>query len=367
MPTHEPTLPSSVTQRELPKKIFEPGAFQEKSVVHAFDIPGFNRLEVVATLEKRDTRKKDRTQRNQDNILADPETGLLGVFDGLGGREHGDLASMSAERALPDAYRDALEKAKKISVLDLAQEIADHQSNRLIIRDRLHQQVVRARIMNAAEDLVARDPEIARKSIALILALKAVGKNVRETMGDTTACVGVVHASPDGSRYAVVANAGDSGAFIRRADGSVKRLTEEGSYLNKLRALGYLSDELLQKMKDHPAKEFDVQTPDGKREYTYPDLQAIVIGTLWNKNIQPSLAIEKLQPGDELLFVTDGVIDKYDDPTTDDVDTAKMAEALRNGETLRERMNAFRRYTKILTTYKSDDDIAILVANVMEK
>ncbi|MCR4311402.1 MAG: hypothetical protein NUV54_02445, partial [Candidatus Taylorbacteria bacterium] len=64
----------------------EPGELQEPDVVEAFEIKGFPGLEVVATLEAKNARKKDKEMgkqnRNQDNIIADPETGLLGVLDG---------------------------------------------------------------------------------------------------------------------------------------------------------------------------------------------------------------------------------------------------------------------------------------------
>jgi serine/threonine protein phosphatase PrpC len=64
------------------------------------------------------------------------------------------------------------------------------------------------------------------------------------------------------------------------------------------------------------------------------------------------------------MFCTDGVVDKYEDPQTGETDLAELRLDLENGNTPEERLNNLRTLAKFRTTYKHDDDIAIVMARI---
>ena len=45
--------------------------------------------------------KQEHRSQSEDYVLVDPNTGLLGVFDSVGGRDKGRLVSIWQERPLP--------------------------------------------------------------------------------------------------------------------------------------------------------------------------------------------------------------------------------------------------------------------------
>jgi serine/threonine protein phosphatase PrpC len=75
---------------------------------------------------------------------------------------------------------------------------------------------------------------------------------------------------------------------------------------------------------------------------------------------EPSLSVRKLDPGDELILMTDGGIDNMEDPETGETDLKKMEDSTQ-GATSKERLNRFR---KIAKQGRKDDDIAIVAAQV---
>ncbi|MGZ3645335.1 MAG: hypothetical protein ACXVCM_15945, partial [Ktedonobacteraceae bacterium] len=47
-------------------------------------------------------------QRNEDSLLIDEHTGLIAVYDGVGGSAAGDIASLAARRATLSGWKSAL-------------------------------------------------------------------------------------------------------------------------------------------------------------------------------------------------------------------------------------------------------------------
>ncbi|HWQ99569.1 MAG TPA: protein phosphatase 2C domain-containing protein [Candidatus Methylomirabilis sp.] len=362
-------------------EVREPGELQEKDVEEAFVIRGFKGLEVAATLEKKDERKNKPENRNQDNVILDPETGLIGVLDGLGGEGAGDLASKGAEQVIPERFAQALKDAPK-SQAEVQRALVDQQLRKLGASSPELAAQQRVQVTKMIEGMQMKDPAMARKALALMEAISASNEAVKETGGKTTACVGFIHEAPDGSRWAVVANVGDSAAYKRRANGEMVPLTKEDSLLNRMTDTGEMSPELLAQLKKEPDKKFPIPVTldliraagGTEKDYekakgntipmSYKKLKVTMVGALGSSNPEPSLAIRRLDKGDELIMGTDGLVDKFEDPATEDTNLAELSRASSAGTTQTERMNALRREAKTRKTYKEDDDVAIVSARV---
>lgn len=365
--------------------IREPGELQEHDVETAFEIQGFEGLDVAATLEKKDERKGKEKDRNQDNVIVDPETGLLGVLDGLGGEGHGDLASRSAERAIPEAYKTALAETSKRKTNDVVGDIVKHQLARIGEADPMTTLKRKKELTDMVEAVAEKDPAMAKRALALLESFRIANSAVQETGGKTTACVGFIHKTPNGERWAVVANVGDSAAYKRRKNGEMVPLTQEDSLLNTMIASGQISPETLARMKTDPnAKENFPITLElvqaagaGQKEYdqliangtthlplSYKKIKAAMVASLGTERSEPSLSIRRLDVGDELLIGTDGLVDKFEDPATEETNLQELSRSTLRGKTQTERLNNLRADAKKRTTYKKDDDIAIVAATV---
>ncbi|MFZ2804522.1 MAG: hypothetical protein WA001_04825 [Patescibacteria group bacterium] len=386
-PGSGPTSERKPTSRHKPETAAferrEAGMFQRQDLVAAREIPGFKGFEVALTLQK----KHDGHHLNEDNILADPRTGLLGVFDGVGGSAKPALASRTAEQAVIANYERLDHEANAMGDLQLLallrsemeQRARDRSYRRNEPRENLEQ---RLRQTEALVGKISADPNLVKTAWTLIEALRRSHATVQKTNGSTTACIGKLHASPDGRRWAIVTNVGDSGAFIRHADGRMEQITEEDSMVKRLIESGALSLESLFKMKQQPDKRFPIPFSDdgihtSMHAMSYYELSPHMTASIGGIQPLPSLAVREVLPGEELLFCTDGVIDKFEkmvDATTDrktftdeQTDFAELSFALDDGSTLAERLDNLRVAATFRAAYKITDDIAIVAARVEEK
>ncbi|MFH2232627.1 MAG: protein phosphatase 2C domain-containing protein, partial [Patescibacteria group bacterium] len=234
--------------------------------------------------------------------------------------------------------------------------------------------VVEKETKQMVEEAIECDPEIAQKALALLKAMRDTNEYVQETNGMTTACIGLVHEAKDGSRWAIIANVGDSAALKRNKDGDMIQLTQEDSFIEYVKTVSkkkVMNNKgevvpLLEAMKKTPRKKFDVFPTFGKINYL--QLKATVKICLGSREFEPSITIQRVNPGDEIIFATDGVIDKYDDIKTDETDLAALGKDTAPGATLVERINNLRRAAKKRSViYKNDDDVAIVAARILER
>lgn len=384
-PFLEEPLPPTVRMPPMdrPEKKSRPrrrpeGIYQKDDISDAREVFGFAGLEVALTLEKK-TRNDPVSPLNQDNILADPPTGLLGVFDGVGGSSNGAGASRTAERSVIQHYETGLRKAddletrvlKLLLLAELNQRARDQSFRADEPREHVRERMTAAQEL--ADTIFAIDPAMGRKAWALVDSFRMSSADVRTTKGETTACAGFIHTTSDGGRWAVVANLGDSGAIIRHADGSMEQMTEEDSIINRFLDSGSLTLEDLYAMKREPDKKFP--TEFGPKSYFQLSV-AIATALGAGSYVPPSLSIRKLESGEELLFCTDGVIDKFEkmvDASTDQNDFQKeqtdfeaFSRAASKGEDLAGRLDRLRATASALRAYKLVDDIAIVAARVPE-
>lgn len=354
-----PPIPTNIREASIKqfKQRIEGMEIQKQDVVEAFEAQGFDGLTVVATLEKKNERKGIPDDFNQDNILLDPKNGLFGVLDGLGGEGSGDKASKAASEMIPKNYEEA---TKLLTGLD-SKDIQDRLIAQMVKKIGVDTPGVSIEVTKQVEAILTEvnDPRFGKKALALIESIRQSNGAVRESKGKTTATIGMVHHTPDGRRFAVIANIGDGAAFKRRANGEIIQLTEEDSALNALKNAGILKEDTLQEMKQNPDKPFP---PTNK---SYKQLKLAMASALGSSSsFEPSLVVRTLRPGEELILGTDGLVDKLEDPDTEELDTGLMNKGLQ-GATATERMNNLRKTAKDnKRSLKQDDDIAVISVGI---
>ena len=323
--------------------------------------------------------------RNDDAAMADPETGLFGVFDGLGGVPNSHLASAMSAHELPNLFNLELRE----QALEKDEDIIQGLTTRLRIRTDedvaqipLEAEEKIQEVESASEAVIQRvsgDIALARKACALLASIDQLGENAEALSVQTTACTGFIHKTAEGKHLAVIANVGDSVALGVRPDGRVRVLTNEDSYLNSLLRSGALTRELLLQMKRQPDKFFQIQLPGFPTlmPMKYYDIMVTLTHSIGNGAPNPSLTIEELEPGEELVLCTDGVVDKFetkpDAATTPEniletsLDTGELASSYLFEDTLTGRIDSLRFQAGTNKSYKIDDDIAIVAVKVKEE
>ncbi len=329
--------------------------YQTPDIVTAKEIKGFKDIRVAVTLEKKQA-NQNTSNKNQDNVLADPFSGLCGVFDGLGDGNNPDGASRIAALVLSANWELAC--ASKKDALNNVKKYLDKTCSE-----------------SETEKILTADLELVKKANALLILFHLADQAVSDVGGMTTACVGFIHISPDGNRYLVTANVGDSGAFILRDGEQLKQATSDDSCLSWALREKIIDLPLLHRMKFDPTKEFNLPSIDEKSNYlklSSTILRPLGIGiTAWAPKLDPRLSLHKLKPKDSMIFCTDGIIDKYEkevksllppeEMTAEQLDLKTFTVDATDGATFIERANNLRQHAGFrMTRYKRTDDSAIV-------
>lgn len=376
-----PPIPAGIREASIRKsrELIASKDVQKHDVVEAFDVQGFEGLSISATLEKKDERKGDTENNNEDNVLLDAETGLFGVLDGLGGEGSGDKASKAAEANIPNHYKAAMAEITKMDGKTLQDALVNQQLAKL------NNSAARASVTEMTEGILLQDMAMGKKALALLESIRRTNDNVKESGGKTTATIGLVHKTPDGKRYAVIGNIGDGAAFKRRENGEIVQLTEEDSALNTLKRAGIVDEAMFEQMKAKPSENFPVpltlesiQALGGGEEQlkqfqakgvkslpmSYKKLKLAMTAALGSESFEPSLIIRELRQGEELILGTDGLVDKLEDPVTEEIDYNLMKSGAA-GSTMSERISNLRKTAKDNTkSLKKDDDIGIIAVAI---
>jgi|GEM_PF-1147139 len=337
-----PPIPKAVREASIEAARKQMENIQEQDVVSAFEVRGFQGLEVAATLEKKKERLGSPENHNEDNILIDPETGLVGVLDGLGGEGEagaGARASKAAELVIPEAYKQAKEEISKIDATEVQKRLVEQQLTKSGNPES------RKEITILTEQLIELDPRMAKEALALIESIRGANDAVKDSGGKTTALISKMHETPDGRRFALIANVGDCVAYKQRASGEILQITEEDSALNSLKRAGVLDEDLLGRMKQDKTKNFPIpltlkviRMMGGDEQQlkqfeskgvkslplSFKTLKRAMVAGLGGEVFEPSLTVRELRKGESLFFVTDGESDVVEDPITGEVDTEQV-------------------------------------------
>ncbi len=301
-----------------PEEVFDLEA--SKTEIEATEIEGFEGARVFVGM-----RNKYEAKVSEDYLVAVPEHGIVGVADGIGSSRDlgGDVKGLNpAARAsrvlsatITDQFGPILDGMTKTAaegilngtkILDIDPNVSSQQDVFLTKNP--------AGAAKAVKGLLASDPEAARKAAALVETLREAQGNVKKTNGQTTACVAVRHGN-----HLIIANVGDSMAFIQRPNGEVVQVTREDSLLNDLLDDGRLTPERATYLAHHPEEKesFDMKKygMEGKIPFDYRYISAAILsgigGDLAKANA--TLTILDIEPGSRLIMATDGITDKIRD------------------------------------------------------
>ncbi len=222
--------------------------------------------------------------RNEDSILVDERTGLVAVFDGVGGSAAGEIASQTAARAALQVWRDILSK---------------HQEGRK--RYGILEQCDLPELCNILEQLIRDADERVRTDGA-----RRAGT---DDLATTVAMAAFCRQSDTRSYSMVHAHVGDSRIYLLRDQEPLKRLTNDDGLLAKLVENQIINDQ--DALRIDQAMRTD-QLSD--TEFSYFRLRGGITQALGGP-LPPTIHIEqtRVYPGDRILLCTDGIHDNLID------------------------------------------------------
>lgn len=191
-------------------------------------------------------------KNNEDNSVADTANHIFVVADGMGGHEHGDLASGTAVESLRNYLHNAMTGLKAFSI-DPSPE-----------RERWVEQVVSGAFQAANADVYNQ----------------ALQKGVQENMGTTLSLLLVL--SPN---RAVVGHVGDSRIY-RVRNKEVKQITEDQTLLQQQLRTGAVR-------------------PEDANKVPFGNTLLQAIG--YRAEVSPEVFWIDIQPGDQFLLCSDGL------------------------------------------------------------
>ena len=269
--------------------------------------------------------------RNEDSILVDEQTGLVAVFDGVGGSSAAEIASQTAARATLEGWKRILTQHRGRRKVYMMLEDGD-QHDLCTILEKL--------ILDADEQVRVEGAKRAgTDDLATTVALAAFCRHseVRE--------------------YTMIsAHVGDSRIYLLRGQNKLQRITDDDGLLTKL-----VENEVV----DQPhAYQIDQATQVGQLsdlDYRYFRLRGGITQAIGGP-IPPTVHLNKttVYPGDRILLCTDGIHDNLTDEEIEDVlrNTPRPAFARRLVELSQQRSR--QDYTQTIRA-KPDDMSAIVV------
>lgn len=254
------SCPHCRAKAEKPKLEVIDGGLEKKEAEEALEVGLFS--EASST----------HPERNEDASFATKE--YFGVFDGMGGENAGNIASMIAAETIKielDNISPETSLEDKISIMKQAFEAA-------------HQAI----IQNAKQN-----PEY-------------------QGMG-TTATIAIRHEGPEGSKL-IIGQIGDSRAY-RIEDGQAKLETKDDSLVNYLVESGILNNDqdLEQKIPDQIKNNPQIIKTFKKPPETLADIRRGVTQALGKLEINPTITILDAKPGSRFIITSDGVHDHLSD------------------------------------------------------
>lgn len=198
--------------------------------------------------------------RNEDNIFIDNEKQIFGVFDGVGGIKHGEVASQNCVDQL------------KIDSQNVPNKITE----------------------DDARDFLAE------------VFFKANKKNFEEGV-ESTAVAGII-SEENGVKSIIVANVGDSRAYLYR-DGVLEQITIDDNLMSY--ELRY--KEPIKELQSKLNNVIDPEIELNEDEQIFYNQRNIITASIGNKEVQTRFYKQDLKIGDKILFCTDGVNDNLTD------------------------------------------------------
>lgn len=268
--------------------------------------------------------------RNEDSTLIDEQTGLVAVFDGVGGSAAAEIASQTAARATLEGWKRVLTQYQRRRKVYTMLENCD-QRDFCAILEKL--------ILDADEQVRIEGAQRAgTDDLATTVALAAFCKQ------------------PDVREYTMIsAHVGDSRIYLLRGQEKLERVTNDDGLLTKL-VENQVVDELHAYQIDQATQADQLSDMD----YRYFRLRGGITQAIGGP-IPPAVHINKttVYPGDRILLCTDGIHDNLTDEEIEDIlrNTARPAFARRLVELSQQRS----RQDYSLTIRAKPDDMSAIV------
>jgi serine/threonine protein phosphatase PrpC len=224
---------------------------------------------------------EDHPDSNEDAVLMDAALDLVGVFDGVGGYEGGEVASRIAEQAVLTCWRNRAAAAQDLAGL------------RNLMRDSILEADQQVR------EAVDRQPELSGMA--------------------TTAIVVKFWETANHRRLLVHGHVGDSRLYIFRARGVLERVTIDDGILSTHVAVGLMSEEEAYTIDQ--AENWQDLDERQKRYFYQRGLITQAIGGRGDPEVHVGQA--ELYPGDRVLVCSDGIHDNLTE--------AEIAQLLQKG------------------------------------
>lgn len=236
-------------------------------------------------------------ERNEDSFFSLPEIEAFAVFDGVGGHYGGDIASAFA--------RDHIGKL----LGELPAEISE-----IEMRTRMIDILVKTHeaLCDKAEEDSKTDPRMAGLA--------------------TTACVIKFFKNENGERRALVANAGDSRAYVLKKDGTLRQITIDNSAINDdFKDSGESEVRHAQTKFSNFTNKEEMNQVEKALWHTLRGIVSNAIGMGHGFTGIPDIYVVGLEEGDIILLSSDGVHDNLTDTRADGF-TPSIEECLKMGE-----------------------------------
>lgn len=269
--------------------------------------------------------------RNEDSLLVNTSTGLVAVFDGVGGSAAGEIASQTAAKATQQGWGGILKQHQK-----------KHRAVALL------EQCKSLDLCTILQNLILESDEQVRTNGAKLAGTDDLA---------TTAALATFCTHPDTHSYTMVyAHVGDSRIYLLREQQPIKRLTNDDGLLAKL-----VENQMINECE---ALRID-QAMDAEQlsdtEFSYFRLRGGITQALGSPS-PPTIHVNQIaiQPGDHILLSTDGIHDNLVDEEIEDI--LRNAPGTTAANALVERSLARSHEDRSVTIRAKPDDMSAVVA-----
>lgn len=228
--------------------------------------------------------------RNEDSILVDEQTGLVAVFDGVGGSAAAEIASQTAARATLEGWKRILTQHQRRRKVYAMPESCDQRDYCAILE----------KLILDADEQVRIDG--AQRAGTDDLA--------------TTVALAVFCKHPEVREYTMIsAHVGDSRIYLLREQEKLQRVTNDDGLLTKL-VESQIVDELHAYQIDQATQADQLSDMD----YRYFRLRGGITQAIGGP-IPPTVHVNRttIYPGDRILLCTDGIHDNLTDEEIEDI------------------------------------------------
>ena len=229
-------------------------------------------------------------QRNEDSFLIEQQSGLVAVFDGVGGSAAGEIASQAAKRATLQGWKGALRQIHKGRNVQRFLEDCDKVDSCTLLQH----------LIEHADELIRTE-------------------GVREAGTDdlaTTVAIAALYRHSEKNEYSMIyAHVGDSRVYLLKENEPLKRLTVDDGLLGKL-----VENQMVNEADAHHIDQAIHADELTDAELSYFRLRGGITQALGGP-FPPEIHVDQvpISIGDRILLCTDGIHDNLTDNEIEEI------------------------------------------------